>query len=188
MCNTQSQKAPKHKSPQVKQSISFYVIAQIDIEAAAISGGGVNQEQFVQNLNIKKEDDKIKVPQLTIWGAIITLRFSTILVAFYSKFMVDSISDVTVSGTVSTTFVGFILLLIIRNITEYIIAVTVTCKDEMSLAINVVIGSSIQIALLVLLFIIILGWIIGQDCIMLYFDTFLIAILFITVFLVNYFI
>ena len=78
-----------------------------------------------------------------IWGVIITLRFSTVLVAFCSKFMVDSISNVMASGTVSIIFVGLILLLIVRNAAEYIIAVTVAYKDEMSLVINVAIGSSI---------------------------------------------
>ena len=110
---------------------------------AAISRGGVNQEQLVQDLNVKKEDDGIKEPQLTIWGAIITFGFFTALVAFCSKFMVDSISDVTASGTVSITFVGLILLPIVGNAAEYTIVVTVACKDKMSLAINVVIRSSI---------------------------------------------
>ena len=57
--------------------------------------------------------------------------------------MVNSISDVTASGTVSTTFIGLILLLIVRNATKYVIAVTVACKDKMSLVINVAIKSSI---------------------------------------------
>jgi len=78
-----------------------------------------------------------------IWGAIITLKFSTILVAFCSKFMVNSISDIIVSGTISTTFVGLILFLIVRNAAKYIIAVTAAFKDEMSLVINIAIGSSI---------------------------------------------
>jgi len=97
----------------------------------------------MQDLNIKKEDDEIKEPKLTIWGAIITLGFSTALVAFCFKFIVDSISNITVSGTISTTFVGFILLLIIGNAAKYIIAVIVACKDKISLAINVAIRSSI---------------------------------------------
>jgi len=83
------------------------------------------------------------VPKLTIWGAIITLRFSTALVAFYSKFMVNSISDVIASGTISTTFVGLILLLIVRNTAKHVIVVTVAYKDKISLAINIAIGSSI---------------------------------------------
>jgi len=78
-----------------------------------------------------------------IWGAIITLRFSTVLVAFCSKFIVNSISNITVSGTISTTFIGFILLLIIRNAAKYITVVTVACKDKISLVINVAIRFSI---------------------------------------------
>ena len=111
----------------------------------------------MQNLNVEKEDDKIKEPKLIIWGAIITLGLSTVLVALYSEFMVNSISNITASGTISTTFIGLILLLIIRNATKHVIAVIVAYKDEISLAINVAIRSSIQITLLVLPFIIILS-------------------------------
>ena len=57
--------------------------------------------------------------------------------------MVNSIGDVTASGTVFTIFVGLILLLIVGNAAEYVIAVTIACKDKMSLVINVAIGSSI---------------------------------------------
>jgi Ca2+:H+ antiporter len=94
---------------------------------------------------------------LIIWGVIITLRLFTALVAFYSEFIVNSISNITASGTISTTFVGLILLPIIRNAAKYVIAVIVACKDKIILVINVAIRSSIHIALLVLPFIIILG-------------------------------
>jgi Ca2+:H+ antiporter len=80
---------------------------------------------------------------LTIWGVIITLRFSTALVTFYSEFIVNSISDIIVSGTISTTFISLILLLIVRNATKYIIAVIVAYKDKISLVINIAIRSSI---------------------------------------------
>ena len=83
------------------------------------------------------------MPKLTIWGAIITLGLSTMLVAFCSKFIVNSISNITASGTISTTFVGFILLLIIGNAAKHIIAVIVAYKDKISLVINVAIRSSI---------------------------------------------
>jgi Ca2+:H+ antiporter len=65
------------------------------------------------------------------------------LVAFYSKFIVNSISDIIVSGTISTTFIGLILLLIVRNAAEYVIVVTIACKDKISLVINIAIRSSI---------------------------------------------
>ena len=142
----------------------------------------------MQDLNAEKEDNEIKEPKLMIWGAIIAFGFSTVLVAFCSKFMVDSISDITASSTVSTIFVSLILLPIIGNTAKHTIAITVACKDKMSLAINIAIGSNIQITLLVLPFIIILSWIIDQDCMTFYFNTFLVAVLFVTMLLVNYFI
>ncbi|XTI96172.1 calcium/proton exchanger [Cenococcum geophilum] len=104
---------------------------------------------------------RIAIILLIIYGVIITLRISTALVAFCSEFMVNSISNITVSGTVSTTFIGLILLLIVRNATKYIIAVIIAYKDKINLVINVTIRSS-------------------QDYITLYFNTFLIAVLFVT--------
>ena len=65
------------------------------------------------------------------------------LVAFYSKFIVSSISNITASGTISTTFISLILLLIIRNAAKYAIVVIVAWKDKISLVINVAIRSSI---------------------------------------------
>ena len=80
---------------------------------------------------------------MTIWDVIITLRFSTALVAFYSKFIVNSISNITASGTISTTFISLILLLVVRNAIKYIIVVIVAYKDKISLVINIAIRSSI---------------------------------------------
>jgi len=59
--------------------------------------------------------------------------------------MVNSINNITASGTVSTTFVGFIILLIIKNAAKYIISVIITCKDKISLVINVVINNKFNL-------------------------------------------
>lgn len=40
---------------------------------------------------------------------------------------------------------------------------TVACKDKMDLAIGVAVGSSMQIALLVLPLIVVIGWCMGND-------------------------
>ena len=57
--------------------------------------------------------------------------------------MVNSISNITASGIVFTTFISFILLLIIGNAIKYIIAVTVAYKDKINLIINIAIRSNI---------------------------------------------
>ena len=126
-------------------------------------------------------------PQLYIWVAVFTLAVSTTLVALCAEFMIDSISAITSGNSgISVEFVGLILLPIVGNAAEHATAVTVACKDKMDLAIGVAIGSSMQIALLVIPFSVILGWILGNDAMNLSFDGFQVAVLFVSVLLVNY--
>lgn len=131
-------------------------------------------------------DEEIE-PQLHIWVAVFTLAASTAVVVLCAEFMVDTINVIT-SGTrgISVEFVGLILLPIVGNATEHATAITVACKDKMDLAIGVVVGSSMQIALLVLPLLVVLGWMLGHDQMNLSFDGFLVAVLFVSVLLVNY--
>jgi Ca2+:H+ antiporter len=135
------------------------------------------------------DDDKPEVPetpQLSITIAIVTLLISTVLVALNAEYLVDSINSITCGSTgISKNFVGLILLPIVGNAAEHATAVTVAVKDKMDLAIGVAVGSSMQIALLVLPFSVVLGWIMGKDM-TLDFDGFQIAVLFVAVLLVNY--
>ncbi|EXJ94131.1 hypothetical protein A1O1_02524 [Capronia coronata CBS 617.96] len=131
-------------------------------------------------------DDAPEEPQLSITVALITLTISTVLVALNAEYLVDSIDSITCGGGISKNFVGLILLPIVGNAAEHATAVTVAIKDKMDLAIGVAVGSSMQIALLVLPLVVVLGWIIGKDDMTLFFDGFQIAVLFVAVLLVNY--
>lgn len=178
---------PKRKSGKKEEGDASRGIAAIGAGTAAASGGGVNMTTLFKNPNSEEEDeDEFEEPSLSVIGALITLAISTTLVAFCSEFMVSSIDGLTATGHVSTTFVGLILLPIVGNAAEHATAVTVAIKDKMDLSIGVAVGSSMQIALLVFPLIVILGWILGKDCMTLYFDTFQIATLFVSVLLVNY--
>ncbi|KAL6161637.1 hypothetical protein ACJBU6_00744 [Exserohilum turcicum] len=189
MYNEPSQKVPKRKSGKKEEGEAARGIAAIGAGTAAAAGGGVNMKTLFKNPNDAEDEDdedEFETPSLSVMGAIITLAISTTLVAFCSEFMVSSISGLTSTGGISTTFVGLILLPIVGNAAEHATAVTVAIKDKMDLSIGVAVGSSMQIALLVFPLIIILGWILGKDCMTLYFDTFQIATLFVSVLLVNY--
>ncbi|KAF2188286.1 calcium/proton exchanger [Zopfia rhizophila CBS 207.26] len=185
MYNAPSQKVPKKKSSKVEEGGAIRGIAQIGAGTAAASGGGVNASKLVKNAE-EEEEDEIEEPQLSIIGAVITLAISTTLVAFCSEFMVSSIEGVTAGDKISETFVGLILLPIVGNAAEHATAVTVAIKDKMDLSIGVAVGSSMQIALLVLPFIVVLGWILGKEDMTLFFDVFQISVLFVAVLLVNY--
>lgn len=77
------------------------------------------------------------------------------------------------------------MLPIVGNAAEHATAVTVAIKDKMDLAIGVAVGSSMQIALLVLPLMVIIGWIIDADMTLI-FDAFQIVVLFVAIVLVNY--
>jgi Ca2+:H+ antiporter len=189
MYNAPSQKTPKRKSGKKEEGAAQHGIATIGAGTAAASGGGINVSKLMKKSQQQEEEDDeddFEEPSLSVIGAIITLTISTTLVAFCSEFMVSSIDGLTATGGVSTTFVGLILLPIVGNAAEHATAVTVAIKDKMDLSIGVAVGSSMQIALLVLPLIVVLGWIMGKDCMTLYFDTFQIATLFVSVLLVNY--
>ncbi|KAL4786797.1 Sodium/calcium exchanger protein-domain-containing protein [Aspergillus varians] len=179
--HTEIYNAPSQKSEKRRQKVSegdaSRGIAQIGHMSAAL--GGSNQ------VLLQTPDDE-EEPQLHIWVAVLTLAISTAFVALCAEFMVNSIDALTERGGISKTFVGLILLPIVGNAAEHATAVTVAIKDKMDLAIGVAVGSSMQIALLVLPLIVVIGWIMGNDDMTLYFDAFQVILLFVSVLLVNY--
>ncbi|KAJ5653689.1 hypothetical protein N7490_000692 [Penicillium lividum] len=156
-------------------------LAQIGKMTAGTLGG-----EQAQQMQMQAPDEEPEQPQLMIWVAALTLVICTALVGVCAEFMVDSISALTATGSIGETFVGLILLPIVGNAAEHATAVTVACKDKMDLAIGVAVGSSMQIALLVLPLVIIIGWCMGLDDMTLAFDNFQVVLLFVTVLLVNY--
>ena len=180
MYNKPSEKVEKRKK-KVEKGDTSKGMAQIGAGISASMGGKMTQETPVH-----EPEDEGEQPQLGKWVAVATLTISTALVAFCAEGMVNSINDITQSGVPSRTFVGLILLPIVGNAAEHATAVTVACKDKMDLAIGVAVGSSMQIALLVIPFIVVLGWCVGNDGMNLAFDGFQIAVLFVAILLVNY--
>ncbi|BFZ60660.1 Vacuolar calcium ion transporter [Saitoella coloradoensis] len=133
----------------------------------------------------ESEHDEHEEKTITAWTAGGLLVVITLLVAFCAEFLVDSIDALVASSGISKTFVGLILIPIVGNAAEHVTSVTVAYKNKMDLAVGIAIGSSMQIALFMTPFLVILGWIVGQPM-SLYFQTFETAVLFISVLIVNY--
>jgi len=118
-------------------------------------------------------------------SAVVLLLTSTGLVALCAEFLVGSIDYLIANSGVSQAFIGLIILPIIGNAAEHVTAVTVAAKNKMDLAINIALGSSIQIALFVTPLMVILGWIIKTDM-SLYFSLFETVSLFASAFIVSF--
>lgn len=181
MYNEPSQKVEKRKGSKKDKGESLGALARMAAGASAATGGQINSENLVHDL-----DDEEETPTLSVIGALATLLISTVFIALCSEFMVTGIDYIT--GSVPEEFIGLILLPIVGNAAEHATAVTVAIKDKMDLAIGVAVGSSMQIALLILPLMVIISWCgLGQPVDMtLDFDGFQVAVLFIAVLLVNY--
>jgi len=115
----------------------------------------------------------------------VALVVVTVMVAVCAEFLVGSIDSIVESAHISKTFVGLIMIPIVGNAAEHVTAVIVAYKGKMDLAINVAIGSSMQIALFVTPFLVLLGWAMHQPM-TLHFEGFETIIFFISVLIVNY--
>ncbi|KIO31158.1 hypothetical protein M407DRAFT_19786 [Tulasnella calospora MUT 4182] len=117
--------------------------------------------------------------------ALAMLVVVTVLTGLTAEFLVDSISGLTATGNISREFIALILLPLVGNSAEHFTAVTVSVKNKLDLAITVAVGSSIQIALFVIPFLVLLGWIIGQP-LSLFFDIYETVVVFVSILVVNY--
>lgn len=131
------------------------------------------------------DDEESEEPQMSPWAAAFVLIVVTVMVAICAEYLVDSIDSLVAEFNISKTFVGLILLPIVGNAAEHVTAIVVALKDKMDLAMGVAIGSSMQIALLVTPFLVILGWIMGQPM-TLHFETFETVVFFVSVLVVTY--
>ncbi|PYI04983.1 calcium ion transporter Vcx1 [Aspergillus sclerotiicarbonarius CBS 121057] len=100
---------------------------------------------------------------LSPWAATVALIVVTVMVAICADYLVGSIDSIVQTTGMSRTFIGLVLIPIVGNAAEHVTAVVVAWKGKMDLAIGVAIGSSLQIALFVTPFLVILGWIMNVD-------------------------
>jgi Ca2+:H+ antiporter len=138
------------------------------------------EQQAEEGQETESRETVLRPPESVLLLVVVTL-----LVAFCAEYLVDSIDSIVEETGMSKTFIGLILLPIVGNAAEHVTAVVVAMKNKMDLAIGVAIGSSMQIALFLTPFLVVLGWIIDQPM-SLYFNTFETAVLFVSVFITNY--
>ncbi|KAI1472874.1 Calcium/proton exchanger [Daldinia caldariorum] len=141
-------------------------VTQLPNEAAA---------DIIQHASVQDDDDEESEEEeeqhMSPWSAGAVLIVTTVLVAICADYLVDSIDALVERAHISRSFIGLILIPIVGNAAEHVTAVVVAVKNKMDLAMGVAIGSSLQIALFVTPFLVVLGWIMNRDM-DLHFETF----------------
>lgn len=162
----------------------LYLVFQLRTHAHLFDGENGSHEDG-SNEHGRNEEVPEEEHILGPWAAGVALVVVTVMVAICAEYLVNSIDSIVQSAHISKTFIGLILLPIVGNAAEHVTAVVVAWKNKMDLAIGVAIGSSMQIALLVTPFLVILGWIINQPM-TLKFESFETVVFFLSVLITNY--
>jgi Ca2+:H+ antiporter len=88
-------------------------------------------------------------PRWSLGRAIIVLLVATGFIAWLSEVLVGAVEHVVVNLGWTEFFLGIVIIPIVGNVAEHLVAVQVAAKDQMQLSLEISLGSSLQIALFV---------------------------------------
>jgi Ca2+:H+ antiporter len=109
--------------------------------------------------------DPAATPEGATWSplkATLVLALATAGVVVESELLVHSIEPVTRTLGLSQTFLGLIVIPVIGNAAEHATAVTVARKGKLDLSLQIALGSSTQVALLVAPLLVLAGVLMGK--------------------------
>jgi Ca2+:H+ antiporter len=98
-----------------------------------------------------------------LWKPVGMLLAATAGVAFMAEFLVAAATETAEALGWSEVFVGVIVVAIIGNAAEHSSAVIMALKNKMDIAINIAVGSSIQVALFVAPVLVLLSYVIAPS-------------------------
>jgi len=134
-----------------------------NIEYESLNNQRRAEEGEQQQQQQEEEEEEPEESTISLSFSIILLSIVTLAISFCAEYLVDSIEGISENWNLSRSFVGLILLPIVGNAAEHVTAITVALKNKMDLAIGVALGSSMQVALMVIPFLVIVGWIINVN-------------------------
>ncbi|KAI9331649.1 Sodium/calcium exchanger protein-domain-containing protein [Zopfochytrium polystomum] len=132
----------------------------------------------------EQSDEEEEKPITLGWVALLQLVVTTLLISASAELLVGSLEGLSEEAHLTESFIGIVILPIVGNAAEHVTAVSSAMRNKMDLAIEVAIGSSMQIALFVTPLLVLAGWAVGQP-LTLNFGIFETAVLVASVFVVN---
>ncbi|WP_129676734.1 calcium/proton exchanger [Candidatus Chloroploca sp. Khr17] len=100
-------------------------------------------------VDAKLDNGEHHVARWSVRTAVGVLAISTLGIVFLSEFLVGAVEPFAEALGLSEFFIGIIIIPIVGNVAEHIVAVQMAIKNKMDLAITIAMGSSMQVALLV---------------------------------------
>jgi Ca2+:H+ antiporter len=103
-----------------------------------------------------------EAPHWTVRTAAIVLVLATLATVWMSEILVHEVEAVTEALGLSEFFLGVILIPLIGNVAEHLVAVQVAIKNKMDLSLEIALGSSLQIAIFVAPVLVFVAFAFGQ--------------------------
>jgi len=91
----------------------------------------------------------VEAPKWELWKAITLLLATAGFIAWMSEILVGAVEPVIHALGVTEFFLGIIIIPLVGNVAEHLVAVQVAWKNRMELSLAISLGSSMQVALLI---------------------------------------
>jgi Ca2+:H+ antiporter len=125
----------------------------------------------------KRSGDDLHVPEWSVRKSIIVLALATVGVVIASELLVGAVEPVVKSLGISEFFMGIILIPLIGNVAEHLVAVKVAIQNRMNLSAEITVASSLQIALFVAPILVFISLIMGNPMQLIFNELELIALI-----------
>lgn len=102
-------------------------------------------------------EEEEEVAMLSPWAACVVLALAITLVVLCAQGLIGSLDSVVSNTGGSRTFIGFIIIPFAGNTSRILTAIVVARKDHMPLAVQVGIGNSLEVVLLVAPLLVVVG-------------------------------
>jgi Ca2+:H+ antiporter len=112
---------------------------------------------------VASEPHPLEEPTWSVTRAVTVLAIATVGIAVMSEILVGATRGVTASLPLTETFLGLIIIPFIGNAAEHATAILVARKGQIDLALQISLGSSTQIALLVAPVLVFVGVVVGRN-------------------------
>ncbi len=136
-----------------------------------------SQDKAVVRDSAAKELDLHHTPKWSVRTSLMVLAATTLGMVFMSEILVGTVEAVSESFGLTQIFIGVIIVPLIGNAAEHLVAVQVAYKNKMELSMAISLGSSLQIALFVAPILVFIALLFGQNLLLVFTGFELVAII-----------
>ena len=153
------------------------ILYGLNILYSFTSGRSADHHEVEGAGGVVSETEPVHEAKWSLRLAIVVLIAATVGTALVSEALVGAVEPVTAQIGLSEFFVGLILIPLVGNVAEHLVAVQAAIKNKMELSMAISLGSSIQVALFVAPVLVFVSLLFGQRLLLVFNNFELVALI-----------